>query len=265
MRNFILQKNYRIILVGVMMFLFNFTAVSQTLTYLSTIPPYAGGNGSAMITFNVKAKQTIKIKEMYCSFSASTAQTTLIWYKTDSINGTPSVSTASGWIQAHSYYHTPAVSGNGTMVIISDTTLNIQIPAGAVYGFAISGTSVRYSGTGSTPLTPWLFEDSNIYINTGPNVGYGGTLTSTIAYRHYNGKIGYVVVPQQTDVALEALQSPGDSVCSGSQPVVVTLKNNGPSDLQDVQIHWSVNNTPQPVYNWTGRCSVTFSQAVRNA
>ena len=244
--------------LALMMLLFFFISIetSGQLNYLSTIPPFNGGNGSSLITFNVKAEKPIRIREMYCSFSSTTTQTTIIWYKTDSINGSPSVSTATGWIQAHQYYHTPATSGNGTMVIISDTSLNIEIPAGATYGFAISGSSVRYSGTGSTPLTPYLIADSNIYINTGPNVGYGGTLTSTIAYRHYNGQIGYELIPQETDAGLQALQSPGDTSCSGVQPVTVVLENLGPSPLQNVDIHWSVNGVSQTTHNWAGNLAV---------
>jgi hypothetical protein len=228
------------------------TEVSGQLTYLSTIPPFNGGNGSSLVTFNVKAHNTLKIREMYCSFTSATAQSTIIWYRTDSINGVPNVSTASGWIQAHTYTHTPAITGNGTMVIISDTSLNILIPAGETYGFAISGSSVRYSGTGSTPMTPYLIADANMHINTGPDVGYGGTLTSTIAFRHYNGQIGYELVPQETDAGLQAILLPGDTVCSGMQPVSVVLENNGPSELRDVEIHWSINQVSQPTYNWSG-------------
>jgi len=241
----------------------NLEAAGQ-LNYLSTIPPFNGGNGSSLVTFNIKAYNTIRIKEMYCSFTSSTTlQNTIIWYNTDSVNGTPSVSTSTGWVQAHTYTHYPAVSGNGTMVIISDSTLNIEIPAGATYGFAISSTSgVRYSGSGTTIITPNLFADANIHINTGPNVGFGGTLTSTIANRYYNGQIGYELVPQETDAGLQAILLPGDTVCSGLQPVSVLLENHGPSELRDVEIHWSINQVAQATYHWSGNLAPSNTAAV---
>jgi hypothetical protein len=222
------------------------------LNYVTTVPPYNGGNQSALVTFNVKAHVAIRIREMYCSFSASTAQNTIIWYKTDSINGSPTVSTASGWIQASSYSHTPSSSVAGTIVLINDTTLNILIPAGATYGFAISSANVRYSGSGSAPITPSVIGDSNLYINMGTSVGYGGTLTAPIAFRHYNGQIGYQLDFQPTDVAIESMVSPSDTVCSGDQPVQVMIKNNGPNLLQQVQLQWQVNGIPQPPFQWSG-------------
>ncbi len=229
--------------------------LSGQFNYLSTIPPYNGGNGSGMVTFNVKASQPIRIREMHSCFSATTTQTTLIWYRTDSVNGTPAVSTANGWIQAHSYTHTPSVSGNGTMVIISDTSLNILIPAGATYGFAISSSaSVRYSNL-STSL-PYIISDSNLYINVGPGVGYGGTLTSPIADRAFNGKIGYVLAYQPTDAGVQEIQSPSDTICSGIQPVSVVIKNHGPNPMQQVLVEWSVNNVAQPPFAWSGSLPV---------
>jgi len=236
--------------------------VFSQLNYVTTIPPYNGGNGSSMVAFNVKAHVPIRIREMHCSFTSATNQSTIIWYKTDSINGSPTVSTASGWIQASSYSHTPASFGDGTMVIISDTTLDILMPAGATYGFAISGSNVRYSGTGTTPLSPSLIGDSNLYINMGTNVGYGGTLTGTIAFRNYNGKIGYQLAYQPTDVAIESMVSPSDTVCSGVQPVQVMIKNNGPNLLQQAQLQWQVNGVPQPPHQWTGSLAMNGTAMV---
>jgi hypothetical protein len=236
--------------------------VQSQLNYLTTVPPYNGGNGSSMVAFNVKAHKAIRIREMYCTFSASTSQTTIIWYKTDSINGTPSVSTASGWIQAHNFTHSPNPFGNGTVTLISDTSLNILVPAGATYAFAISGSSVRYTGSGTTSVSPWIIGDSNLYINMAGNVGYGGTLTSPINYRQYNGKIGYEIVNQETDAGLEGFQIPGDTICAASLPVTVNLKNHGPNGLQDVKIAWNVNGIPQPDHLWTGNLPVNGSTAV---
>ncbi|HSH67088.1 MAG TPA: NosD domain-containing protein, partial [Bacteroidia bacterium] len=44
-----------------------------------------------------------------------------------------------------------------------------------------------------------------------------------------------------------------DSTCiKGNNPVTVIFKNNGTNNLTSAKIHWKINDTIQPVYNWTG-------------
>ena len=214
-------------------FLIPFVTLKAQLIYLSTIPPYTGGNGSGMVTFNVKAKtNTIEIKELYCSYYTTSSSTTTIWYRTDSINGSPAVSAANGWIVAGTATFTPSPNGYGTMAYIPVSNLSITIPAGAVYGIALTVTAnitIAYTGIGSSPTSPWMIYDNNIYINMGPSVGWGGTISSPIQYRQFNGKIGYVIHYASTDASLSAIITPGDSACSGNQNVSVKLKNYGPN------------------------------------
>ncbi len=234
----------------------SFSASAQ-LQYLTTVPPLAGGNGSSIAAFNVKALKTIRIREVYCTFSSTSSQTTLVWYKTDSLNASPSISAANGWVQASSYTHSPATTGIGTMVICSDTSLNILIPQGAVYAIAVTGASITYSGSSSTaPTTPYIFSDTNLYMNMNSFCGWGGTISSPINYRSFNGKLGYQIVNLATDAGLQSFQEPSDTVCSGIQPVIVGLKNHGPNTLQNVAINWSVNNIPQTPYLWSGNLPV---------
>ena len=234
--------------------------VSAQIQYLSTIPPYNGGNGSSMIAFNVKAKNAqIEIKELYCTFSSTASQTTTIYYKIDSINGSPTVTT---WTVAGTVTHSPTISGVGTMSLIPVPNLSIMIPAGAVYGIAISGANITYTGTGSAPTSPWVIDDANIYINMGTAVGWGGTATSPIQYRQFNGKIGYQLANQKTDAGLTAMGFPPDTICSGNQSVGVTLKNFGPKPLTNVKIGCNINQDSLPTYNWTGNLAVNATAYV---
>lgn len=57
------------------------------------------------------------------------------------------------------------------------------------------------------------------------------------------------------DASLTRIVSPSTTGCSGSQPVVATLKNYGPGYLNNVTVKWSHNQVPQTDYNWTGNLS----------
>lgn len=45
------------------------------------------------------------------------------------------------------------------------------------------------------------------------------------------------------------LQAP---LCSGNQPVKITLRNLGTNNMTSAVVNWNVNLAAQPVYNWTG-------------
>jgi len=53
------------------------------------------------------------------------------------------------------------------------------------------------------------------------------------------------------DAGVLALASPSGTVCSGSQPVAVTVMNGGMNVINNVQIHWTVNGVAQPVVNYS--------------
>ena len=72
---------------------------SQSIT-VATVPPLAGGNGSAGVTFNVSASTTpIIIDTVLCAFYGP-GQVEL-WYSPTPINGAPTVSQANGfcWVR----------------------------------------------------------------------------------------------------------------------------------------------------------------------
>jgi hypothetical protein len=66
-------------------------------------------------------------------------------------------------------------------------------------------------------------------------------------------------VPSQNDAGLVAITSPGASV-SGSDSIVVTLKNWGAGILNSVNINWQINGLTQAPYMWTGNLSSNASQ-----
>lgn len=54
------------------------------------------------------------------------------------------------------------------------------------------------------------------------------------------------------DAGISALINPGGLYCSGSQSVVVRLKNYGTSNLTSASINWVVGTTSQTPFSWTG-------------
>ncbi|MBL0054133.1 MAG: hypothetical protein IPP29_22950 [Bacteroidetes bacterium] len=93
------------------------------------------------------------------------------------------VTTAPGWILIGSASCTVAgIAPNLTLIPLD---LNITIPAGQTYAFALGGFSVAYT-TGTTGC-PTMASDGNILIKE----GFGGTLTSTIGNRRFNGRVTY--------------------------------------------------------------------------
>ncbi|HET6224690.1 MAG TPA: NosD domain-containing protein, partial [Bacteroidia bacterium] len=54
------------------------------------------------------------------------------------------------------------------------------------------------------------------------------------------------------DAALSGFVSFDSTCIKGNKPVTIILKNNGTSNLTSAKIHWKINDTIQPIYNWTG-------------
>jgi hypothetical protein len=60
------------------------------------------------------------------------------------------------------------------------------------------------------------------------------------------------------DAAIVAIPSPG-SVVTGTDSVIITLKNAGSNSLTSVTIHWQVNGQAQPSFNWVGNMAPNSS------
>ena len=57
----------------------------------------------------------------------------------------------------------------------------------------------------------------------------------------------------QNDAGIVSITNPTGSICQGKQNVNVELINTGTSDLTSTGIGWSVNNSVQTSYSWTGK------------
>lgn len=168
------------------------SASSQTLYTVTTVPPLTGGNSQSGVTFNVKAYQSVVLKELWVSFASTGTFSATVMYKTDSINGAPTVNTANGWNTALSSVSTTVTSSGAGNLTKIPMDLNLTIPAGQTWGFhvGLASGSVTYTTYVSSNQT--LFSDGTLHINTGPNVGYGGAAPSpTFSTRQFNGKIVY--------------------------------------------------------------------------
>jgi hypothetical protein len=198
-----MKHNY---LWSVLLFLTAFFGVSSAhaqSSAVTTVPPLNGGNQQSGIAFNVKAYQALVVDSIWVTLYNYSGMTISVWYKTDSINGAPTVSTTNGWVQALSN-QSVTVSGSGgpgTLTKIPHT-FAINMPAGAVYGFYIE---TNMSGTGTISYTNWaspaqyLFSNGVLHINNGQNVGYGGPSPNpTFHPRQFNGKIGYTLASSCT-------------------------------------------------------------------
>ncbi len=141
--------------------------------------------------------------------------------------------------------------------------LNIQVTSGDVIGVL----AVRNNGstTGITSYGPSGPYTSSIgtYPITLQRLGWQGNIISGPAVNFWSeagGSLGRVeiqyVMALPTDASLEAFMNVGDSVCAGNQPVGVTLKNNGPSNLSQAQLNWKVNSVVQTPYAWSGTLAV---------
>ncbi len=65
-----------------------------------------------------------------------------------------------------------------------------------------------------------------------------------------------------TDAGISAFAAPADSICPGSAPVKVVLKNYGPFPLTSARINWTVNGVPKSQYLWNGNLPVNATDTV---
>ncbi len=148
--------------------------------------------------------------------------------------------------------------------------MNIPIDSGALIGVL----AVRDNGTGgsmtsyATPTGPYTS-----YIGSYPviikRMGWQGNIISSAAVDLYQVSTGTVgraeiqyVLSQPTDAGLESFINIPDTICSGINPVTVSLKNFGPNTLDEAKINWKVNNVVQATFSWNGSLSVNSSANV---
>ncbi len=154
----------------------------------------------------------------------------------------------SAQVQIASYTGVSTVSGN----LPERIKANIFVPFGTGYRLGLTTSSVGMLRNSTGIVYPY----------TVPNVitFTGSTFQTTYWYFFYNIRVNLPVTA--TDAAITGMVSPGDSVCSGSQPVSIRIKNNGPSTLTSTTVNWMVNNVPQTPFSWTGSVGLNDSTLV---
>lgn len=171
-------------------------------------------------------------------------------------------------IDSVTIYPTEPVAGDAYTIVVqdanqtviashSDTTtaansqpervhVDLFVPQGTGYrlGFGVNPGMIRNSTGASYPYTvPGVISFT------------GNTFMATYWYFFYNIRVK--LHSQPTDVGLSGGFLYPDSldpniVCQGDQDALVYLKNYGPNELADVDIHAEVNGVAQPAYSWSG-------------
>lgn len=188
---------------------------------------HSQNNGASSITFNVQNTNgyPISVNSVSC-YIGSGSQAIQLLYNTSPCASSGSTWTQgiigagqNGWVSAYSGTQTIATAG----VNVLSNTLNIIIPPGATYGFAISSNSVSYmtltAGAGVN-----TFSNSGVNILTGDNISWGGgTYPATpVNYpRGFHGCISFVPVGPCTDPPIAGTAtSTVSSMCVGQSAVL---------------------------------------------
>jgi hypothetical protein len=154
---------------------------------------FTNNNGSSMITFNFQNTNAndVIITDIASVTSITGANNATLWYKPTAINQTTmAVSTANGWTQVSSQAFTGVANTTTNVGQPMLTGLNLIIPAGSTYGLALSLTSgLRYS---TLTAGSYTFTGGGCNLNTGTDVGFGGTLTSGINNRGFLGSVSFI-------------------------------------------------------------------------
>lgn len=174
----------------------------------------------------------------------------------DSITIYPASAATSFTIVVQNSAQTVIASYTGTSTVGSNLAdrfkTNLFVPMGTGYRLGLTTGSVGVLRNSTGAVYPYSI----------PNVlsFTGNTFDATYWYFFYNIRVKLPAV--QTDAGISAIASPGDSVCAGTNPVQVTLKNFGPNDLTSATIHWAVNNVAQTPFPWTGTIPVNGTSNV---
>ena len=107
---------------------------------LFTFPPLTGNNGSAGVTFNLKANRPIILDTIYVGLSGVTGTDQVeVWYNSTPISGQPNISTTTGWTLMGTYTASITNTGLGINSVsgLDVTGANFRLNAGQEYGFYV--------------------------------------------------------------------------------------------------------------------------------
>lgn len=166
---------------------------SASLTY--------GGGANTSITFKVTNGNALPISVSSVIypyfFTNPNGMSHTLWHSTTDLTGTPNISLGTGWVVDANVTNFTAIGGYQTLF----TGLNIIIPPGATYRFAVNGTTgvaatpgLVYGVAASVPTS--VTSADNVLLETGVN-GAGVRVNMPnvlLAQRNYAGGITYSIV-----------------------------------------------------------------------
>ena len=197
----------------------------------------------------------------------------------NSTNFTPAPTT--GFITTI-YFRTSASPTSSTytdlLVMMGHTTLTGFTPgpfitAGMDTAFYAASAPVTIIPSGPwlpiTLQTPFFYDGTSNFIVSVSRTGFTSGITiqqQTITGRSLYGpkgttsasvqdrlvEFGFDLLPGSSDIGLEGFVNLPDTICEGTAPVTVTLKNHGPNTVAGATIEWKVNGVAQPSYSWSG-------------
>src|SRR5690606_28957153 len=169
--------------------------------------------------------------------STQSGNTATLWYSSVSLSGAPPTTlSAPDWIMVASGT-VPAITTTGVNTVLSG--LNLLIPAGAVYRFALhmSGTCY-YSGTNTTFCSPSVFTSGDVSLRVGndqingANIGYGGSANTP---RWFTGSVTLIsTTPCSGQPTAGTLNAPAQ-VCANT---AFTLAASGMSYGNGIEYQW---------------------------
>ncbi len=202
-----------------------------------------------------------------------------IWYRTGGVlasgQTTPAISTANGWVLAGSV----SVTSTSSTVPIALPLVGMNIPVnpGTPVGFCLNGPSMRYMSYVAGSTTDFL--GGGATVKTGPNYGFGGTITSWIATRQFAGAVTFVpagpcVNPPYVGPAIsnKTITCSGENFTLGLDSMTSGTGQNYQWQISSDNINWTniVGATgPQHIASQTTtnyyRCQVTCGVTVNSA
>ncbi|MEQ9064405.1 MAG: T9SS type A sorting domain-containing protein [Vicingaceae bacterium] len=208
---------------------------------LSTYPGATANNGTAGITFQLITNQTISLEDIASQVFSSGTSTYTLWYHVGAYSTPPSITTAGGWVQLQSGTSATG-TGTGGAPVTYASGLNLVLQPGT-YGIHMTTSNCGYKSWAGSPDS-WT--DGVVTINTGQNIGYGGSAPSPSFHpRQFCGSITYsVVASAPNDAGVTSIDSPA-VFCEGTHNVVATVKNFGINQVDSVTVNWAINGQTQ--------------------
>lgn len=217
---------------------------SQSIIFDNVPPLSGGGNTAGGQAFNLTVQKKVIIQGIRGSFSTVSGTVTL-WYNPVKINGQPTVSSTTGWINLGSTTMT-GISASSTSPVPQTVPIPISLlmNPGDTFGFMIQWTGNVYPTTNTNTPT---FTDGSVTIIADASCAYTGNagMTTWFTPRQINGGVIYSLAQKgYNDASISGLVS-SPKFCGNSQNLLVKLSNMGTNVISNVNVNWSIDGVLQ--------------------